>query len=220
MKNSPFYIVAFMVLMAAVFGAGVTGIYLASQGTLERNRAFLRERSLVEAFGIGDTRQLTKNQVLELVEKRIEQDDTIRDPESGWETPLLKAYEPDGKTLIGYGFMFRGPGFWAPIEGILAVSPDLTTTIGMTIVQQAETPGLGGRITEPIFTKQFREGILISPPENGPHIRVGAADKANPRQVDAITGATQTSMAMERILNDALEAFHRALSARGGARSG
>jgi Na+-transporting NADH:ubiquinone oxidoreductase subunit C len=159
---------------------------------------------------------MSKRQVLELVKQRIDRSETIRDPETGWETTLIKAYETDAhRRLIGYGFSFRGLGFWAPIEGILAVTPDMSETIGIKIVQQSETPGLGGRITEPVFTEQFRKGVLVSPREGGDTIVVGADGGDNPRHVDAITGATQTSMAMERILNEALARFQRAMAARG-----
>ena len=53
MKTKPLYIVGFMVAIAAIFGGGVSGIYLGSAGILERNSAFLRQRALVDVFGLG-----------------------------------------------------------------------------------------------------------------------------------------------------------------------
>jgi Na+-transporting NADH:ubiquinone oxidoreductase subunit NqrC len=75
---------------------------------------------------------------------------------------------------------------------------------------------LGGRIEEPIFTDQFRQGVNVAPNDRGAFIRLGSpgAPDADGRQVDAITGATQTCLAIERVLNHQLAIFHRAMAAR------
>ncbi len=217
----PSYVVGFMVCLAAVFGSGVTGIYLGASDTLRRNAEFQRQRSLVQVFGLGDPQELSKARVAELIRDRLDDTEEGKDPETGWTFRLLKVYRDESRSeLQAYGFPFRGPGFWGPIEGVLAVDPTLTRTIGIAILRQSETPGLGGRIVEPVFTEQFRRGILIGANPRGEYLKVSAPDPAaGPRQVDAITGATQTSMAMDRLLNECLARFHRAMAARRAAES-
>lgn len=213
-KHGPIYIVSFMVLLAALFGSGVTGIYLSASGVLRANDDFLRQRALVRVFALGDPEVMSKAQVADLVRERIDADEVRTDPVTGWRFNLMKVYEDDTHTrLKAYGFPFRGPGFWAPIEGILAVTPDCSHTIGISIVRQSETPGLGGRITESVFTDQFSAGITVSPNPDGACIRISGDAGEGERHVDAITGATQTSMAMDRILNEYLSRFHRAMAA-------
>jgi Na+-transporting NADH:ubiquinone oxidoreductase subunit C len=218
MTSKPWYIVTFMVGVALVFGSGVTGIYLGAADLLQRNTEFLRQRALVAVFDFGDPGRLGKDAVAALVAGQVVADERCTDPETGVCFDLIKAYgAADRKELKAYAFRFRGVGFWGPVEGILAVSPDLSRTVGFVVLEQSETPGLGGRIAEPVFTEQFRRGITVSPnPGGGPYVRLGSpgGPNADGRQVDAITGATQTSMAVERVLNTQLGVFQRAMAAR------
>ncbi len=221
MRNSHFYTIFFMMALAAVFGAAVTVLQNTSAGTVARNEALAQQRALVSVFALGDTETLSPTDVAAKVQTCIDETEQRRDPQTGWAFSLLKAYETDQRqTLKGYGFRFRGLGFWAPIHGILAVSPDLKQTLGIVILKQTETPGLGGRIAEPVFTDQFRRGIDITQPsENRQRISISAApppadSPQAARHVEAVTGATQTCMAMERILNDHLARFQRAMEER------
>jgi Na+-transporting NADH:ubiquinone oxidoreductase subunit C len=123
--------------------------------------------------------------------------------------------------LIGIAFPISGVGFWNLISGYFAVTPDGSKAIGVVFIQQGETPGLGGRITEQPWRKQF-QGLNIAPPEGGgKFIYIGSAApgaaQASGRSVNAITGATQTSVAVENFLNADLARFHRAMAAAGGA---
>jgi len=97
-------------------------------------------------------------------------------------------------------FEFYGPGLWGPISGVASINPDLKSIKAIKIVYQEETPGLGGRIAEHSFLKQFRGKEffprLIFMPE-------GKSSAVN--EVDAITGATGSSRALERLLNSVLQ---------------
>jgi len=222
MTTKPWFIVGFMAAVALVFGSGVTGIYLGAAGLLQRNTEFLRQRALVSVFGYGDPRSMTKPEVSALVTAQVVAGERCTDPETGASFELIKAYADAGRTeLKAYGFQFRGLAFWGPVQAILAVTPDLTRTVGLVVLEQSETPGLGGRIEEPVFTDQFRAGITVAPNGPGPFIRMASAGTPDPdgRQVDAITGATQTCMALERVLNQQLGVFHRAMAVRPAATS-
>jgi len=212
--DAPWYPAAFMVTLAAIFGAGVTGVHLATRGILERNQRVRFETALVEVFGLADTPAMDETAVHALVEKRVEPLGSWTDPETGLRLPVYRAWKDDARTQpAGIGFRFRGLGFWAPIEGILALTPDTERTLGLVILQQTETPGLGGRVAEPVFTQQFRKGVVVVPPlPDGRCVTLytpGMGARSE-HAVDAITGATRTSLAMERILNRRLAAFFRA----------
>lgn len=224
MKSTPssLSVIAFMVGIAAVFGAAVTGVHLATVRIVQRNTELLYQRALVRVFDLDNGNQERSDRgIARLARTRVDATETCRDPKSGWSFHLLKAYDDDAHTrLKAYGFRFRGLGFWAPIEGIVALSPDRTRTVGLVILRQTETPGLGGRVAEPIFTDQFSEGLSVEPPlDDGTRLVVSATapapgTKEANRHVQAITGATQTSLAMDRILNDYLARFDRAMRAR------
>jgi Na+-transporting NADH:ubiquinone oxidoreductase subunit C len=215
--------VLFMVVIAALYGAGVTGLHMSSTETVKQNKLFLEQRALVELFGLGDTQTLSKKEIAGIVEKQIDRSETLTDPETGKKIPLLKAYKSAAQDeLVAYGFPFSGIGFWTEITGYIAVDASLQKTVGLKVISQAETPGLGARIEEPFFVEPFKEGIDISKPAPGKsYIYMGTAgsqpDPGTPqygRTFDAITGATQTSLAMERMLNASVAEFRRAADNR------
>ena len=110
-----------------------------------------------------------------------------------------------GQT-VAYALPVSGQGFWAPIKGIIGLKADRRTITGIAFYEQNETPGLGAQITTSAFTSQFK-GKVLSWGDKALNIRppgapLGASD------VEAVTGATQTSTRLEKILNDALTEWH------------
>lgn len=215
--------ILFMVAVAALWGAGVTGLHLSTVKTVEQNDRFIEQKALVQLFGLGDVKMLSKEEIARVVETQIDRSETLTDPQSGKTIPLLKAYDSAAHDhLIAYGFPFSGIGFWAEIKGYIAVDSAMKKTVGMKVISQTETPGLGGRIEELFFVKPFADGLDITPPAPGKnYIYMGTADnKPEPgtaqygRSFDAITGATQTSLAMGRMLNAAVAGFSRAVENR------
>lgn len=97
-------------------------------------------------------------------------------------------------------FKAQGPGLWSVIELLIAVSPDAERLEWLRVLAQAETPGLGGRIAEEEFQQRFR-GVAIRPA-----LRVVKFASA-PNDVDAVTGASMTSTAVEKIINNAIREF-------------
>lgn len=215
--------ILFMVVIAAIYGAGVTGLHLSTVKTVEQNNRFIEQKALVELFGLGDVTTLSKDRIQQIVETQIDRSETLTDPQTGKQIPLLKAYsDARHDKLLAYGFPFSGIGFWAQIQGYIAVDSDLKKTVGLKVISQTETPGLGGRIEEPFFVKPFADGLDITPPAaGGSYIYMGTAgNKPEPgtpqygRTFDAITGATQTSLAMSRMLNASVAEFSRAAANR------
>lgn len=106
-------------------------------------------------------------------------------------------------VLIAYVIPMEGDAVWGNLKALIALSPDFSKVLGLDILSHSETPGLGGRIDESSFKEQFR-GILINTEDNSNYI----VYKPNPKgQVDAISGATGTSNALSRILNQNLHEF-------------
>jgi RnfABCDGE-type electron transport complex G subunit len=91
-------------------------------------------------------------------------------------------------------FKAVGAGLWSQIELLLAFSPGFEKMYGLRVISQAETPGLGARITETEFLERFR-GVEIRP-----ELKV-VKFASRPNEVDAITGASVTSRSVEKIIN-------------------
>ena len=91
---------------------------------------------------------------------------------------------------------------------MVAVDPGASKITGIAFYKHSETPGLGGRITERWFKKQF-EGVPLYPVEEGRkifYLKPPGPGK-RPDELDAVTGATGTSRAIEAFLNRELQRF-------------
>lgn len=223
--NSPGYVVGFTVAVAAGFTAVVMTVQAVAWPVIERNEAVRVRRALVEVFagalGVSDAASLNDEEVARLAERHVAPGPTVRDPVTGREFATHLATGRAGEPA-GVAFEFVGRGFWAAVSGILALAPDLERILGVAFLSHSETPGLGGRITEPAFQDQFR-GLLATPLRGGGRIVFVAQrlprderDRRFGRSFAAITGATQTSMAVERLLNENLVGFRRAWAAARG----
>ncbi len=113
-------------------------------------------------------------------------EDNVREKDFG----VVKGYELLGESPA-YALPFEGAGLWGAIHGYLALDSELEHILGITFTDQVETPGLGGRIDEVQFRDQFRQ-VEMKPLSYG-------------EELHAITGATQTSGSVLRIINDFYE---------------
>lgn len=91
-----------------------------------------------------------------------------------------------------------GAGMWAEIRLVFVYRSDQQRIIGMRVIDQNETAGLGDRIADPSFYEQFDDILAAG------EIRM-ALSGAGQGQFDAITGATVTSNAVQNIINRALK---------------
>ena len=202
-KKSPAYVLSFMTAICLVFGAGIAGVNYATQGLLAKNAAMHRNRVLCRAFQLD-----VAGTSAEAYQQAV--DAAIRTSVVGGRT----VYECVAPGKEGVGFVAGGMGFWDRIECVVVLSPDLRNVLNVQVLDQKETPGLGARIEEPWFTDQFKGLALAWEAPAESRILVGANPAPNaPNEVDAITGATQTSMALMRFFNEELDAFRAAYSA-------
>lgn len=109
-------------------------------------------------------------------------------------------------TRLGYGFNKA-----ADISLFICVESDLETVKGIEVLDHAETPGLGGRMTEEKFKKQF-VGKKLKPKLS----IVRGRRTTGSNEVHAITGASYTSKGIEDIINEAIQAFWQEMEADKG----
>lgn len=124
----------------------------------------------------------------------------------------LELYEVfDSKNnSLGYALPYEGNGFQGKIRLIVGINKDLKNMVGLKVLEQVETPGLGTKVTESAFTNQFND-LLVDPEIAW----VKGIQPSNPNEIQAITGATISSKAVVRIINEGiqkLEDFNSTLS--------
>jgi len=119
--------------------------------------------------------------------------------------------EKDGKTF--YVIPVLGSGLWGPVWGNIALESDFSTVYGANFDHQGETPGLGAEISTDMFQDQFPGKTIFDDSYNFKSIKVvkgGAAILPPSDQihaVDAISGGTITSNAVDAMINDCLENY-------------
>lgn len=187
MNKGRMYTVVFTLVISAFFTlllAGTNEFYLPK---IQENELLAERIAILYVFDIDQSG--SAEEILKRFEQNVKQT-TI----SG---VSLYEYTSSEGAPIAYAVPFTGPGLWGSISGYLGVSSDLDHITGLVFTNQSETPGLGGRIDELTFREQFR-GLQITAQTTLAYGEQGGG------QIDAITGATSTSNAVIRILNELL----------------
>ena len=104
----------------------------------------------------------------------------------------------DGETTVGYCVSVAPNGFGGAIDMIVGISSDKKVT-GIKIVSMAETPGLGAKAQDDAFSGQFAD-------KPATELKVIKSGTAEADEIVAISGATISSAAVTRGVNEAVKA--------------
>ncbi|MFM2420031.1 MAG: hypothetical protein RL385_4754 [Pseudomonadota bacterium] len=111
------------------------------------------------------------------------------------------AYAKDG-SVAGLAVQAEGPGFMDTIRLIYGFVPRTQRIVGLQILDSRETPGLGDKImTDPDFVGSFHD-LSVEPSI----VPVTRERPSHANEVDCISGATISSKAVVRILQQSLNA--------------
>lgn len=102
-------------------------------------------------------------------------------------------------------FRFYGYGLWDVLEGVLTLQPDFQTIVSVSVLKQAETPGLGGKVAERSYLDKYIGKKFDS---SGSIKAVPIAASEN--EVDVITGATGTTSQFISVLNQTYKQYYKA----------
>jgi electron transport complex protein RnfG len=189
-------------------GLAVVGIFLATKGRIERNRAEALEAAIYQVLDGARSR----------VAFVLDGDRLARHPGEKGSLPDQEAvyagYDEQG-ALVGFAIPAEGPGFQDTIKLLYGFDPEGRRVVGMEVLESRETPGLGDKIIkDDSFIENFRDLAI------DPEIVVVKAGRSERNQVDAISGATISSNAVVRIINDANARWLERLEALDGAAVG
>lgn len=198
-KKSLLYPAIFMLVLSLVLTAILAAINAYTKPIVDFNADIEQKGKILSVFDIDPGSE--DSEVIDKVfnENIVEED---------YEGKPLYLYQENGETLA-YGVPFDGPGLWGGIEGYIGINSELNTITGIEFIQQEETPGLGGRIEEDPYKNQYRN-LDISSPIGERYVINRPQEGGN---IDAISGATQTSTFVQNMINEDLKAF---IDSRGG----
>jgi Na+-transporting NADH:ubiquinone oxidoreductase subunit C len=210
-KESLGYVVIFTFIVCVAF---VLLLSVANQVTLPQvkaNQNYASHFAVLAAFGLADT-STAKSEVEELYASKVQelsigQAAPADAAEAGPASAASAAYSAEIEGSSYLAVRITNPGLWGPITAILAADPAAERILGFEVLEQQETPGLGGRIGEAWFTEQFK-GEKVSP-DGRVSVTQGSGkgdpDRENSR-VDAVTGASRTSDFVQILVSKALAA--------------
>jgi electron transport complex protein RnfG len=137
-------------------------------------------------------------------------------PAPGAETPagalrFYAAYDGEGK-LRGLAAEGAARGYADLVRILWGYDPQRQAVIGFSVVQTRETPGIGDKVSvDRDFLANFEALDVRLAPDGGglahPVRTVKHGAKTQPWEIDAITGATVTSKAVGKAINDSAQAL-------------
>jgi Na+-transporting NADH:ubiquinone oxidoreductase subunit C len=118
--------------------------------------------------------------------------------------PVFVYGKEDGTEI--YIMPLEGKGLWGPIWGYVSLEGDMSTIYGAMFAHAKETPGLGAEIATKSFQDQYLGKKIFDDNGNFTSVRVvkGGADPNDPHAVDAISGGTITSVALQETMKECL----------------
>lgn len=195
-KESILYVTVFTFIVCVFF---VAFLAVANQVTLTQvkaNQNYASHYAVLKALGLADA-TTSKADVESIYSAQVKELPARDDGLSAFMATI------EGSPFVA--IKITNPGLWGPITAIVASDPATDRIRGLEMLDQQETPGLGGRIGEAWFTDQFK-GEKVGPDGS---IKVsqgtgrGDQDKENSR-LDAVTGASRTSDFVQGLVNKAL----------------
>lgn len=191
-KNSMTYtaVFSFVITFILVFLLALT--HIVTKSRVSEYKRDYEISSILKAVGVNPKGQEVQGEFKSIFNLELPTDETM-------------AAKIDGKDIIVS--RFSGKALWGTVNGIIAMEKNLKTIKGIDIISHNETPGLGGRIEEEWFLKQF-QGETIG--ENNIKVVQGSGDgNYNPDDgiVDGIVGATRTSHSIEVMINKKIKSL-------------
>jgi Na+-transporting NADH:ubiquinone oxidoreductase subunit C len=191
MKSS-FYTISYSLVLGTVCAALLTGVGRYTLPYKEANQQAEEVRNILGVLRIPFEARADAKELLDISGRRTR--------EGSYKELRFFAGVENGKCTI-VALLFSGQGLWGPVEGFLALDPELREIQGVTFHKQVETPGLGGEIASEGFRAQFA-GKRIEGDDGTPGIRIKKGGGAvGPSEVDGISGATMTCQKVEAMLS-------------------
>lgn len=199
--NKRAFSVLYMFLITLFFTFLVTAVQVLNEERIKTNQQVKLQKVVLKVLNIPVGPDASAADLVQVFETRVKL--TLMQGRT-----VYTAYDPVAGNPVGYATAMSGPGFWGPISAMVAVDAEVSKIIGIEFFRLEETPGLGARITEPRFENQFIGLSLVLAPGEKTYFSITApAPGKSARELDAVTGATSTSRAVDVFLNRGLQRF-------------
>ncbi len=199
--NKNFYTILYATLMVVVVAVVLAFASSLLKERQQRNIEIERKEMILRSVHLaaeGTALSKDKAGYIEAEYARYIKDSVIT--ENGKELPINICSIESGERF--YIIPLKGVGLWGPVWGYISLRDDMNTIYGAVFDHKSETPGLGAEITTPAFYKQFENKQIFDKDGNFVSVQVvkGLQQQGSLHKVDAISGGTITSKAVEEML--------------------
>ena len=167
-----------ILVLALVFASGLTAVQSALAPYIEQNE-----------------KDKTYNRIPMLI-LGVEEAEGLTIEPAAKDGPVIAYRVSQNGEVIGYALEGSGGGYADQIKTLVGLSADGTTITGVSVIKQMETPNLGSKITGD-WAGQYAGKAVVPQLE-----AVAGAANLGDNQIDAITGATISSVCLTDIVND------------------
>ena len=203
MREKRWYAPVYMFIITAAFSSVVIGFALKTENLVAANSQLALEKAVLQVMPTLYNEAAGR---LELHRVFVEQVGLPTEESGG-----AYVFKKDG-LIQAYAVPFSGRGFWAQISGVIGVKLDRRTVTGIAFYEQSETPGLGAEIVQPPFRNQFPGRMLAG--QGKPLNMKRPGEPLAENEYHAVTGATQTSTRLEKIINETLSQWRDKMEKR------
>ena len=213
-----------LALICIASALGVAGTFRLTQGRIEQKAKEGETAARAEALAVAKDATLNFE---------------VLNPNAADLDKIMKATDADG-VIVGFVALGEAQGYGGPVRVMVGVDGEAAKIVGLKVVAQNETPGLGTRIQEiksnktlmkivlgkmedaeeetvPWFLRQFQGQWVGSFAQSNGTDAVSSPTPTPDAKIDAITGATISSNAVVSAVTAACTKISRTLAGEGTA---
>ena len=199
-EPSSFRLIITLGIAGFISGLILVSVYLFTKPIIEQNKAEALQAAIFEV--LPNTSRF---------DALVMDGSSLRVLGEGEEMPEQVVYQGFSEDGNSTGFAIPGaePGYQDLVAIIYGYDPITKNIIGLKVLESKETPGLGDKIFKDLdFQKNF-EALYVEPSIEV----VKKGEKRSENQVEAITGATISSKAVVKVLQNTMANWKEPITA-------
>ena len=221
--NSDMYAVFYSIVLVVIVAFLLAGVSSSLKDTQNANIELDKKKQILASLNIKNEadpaaayEKVFKGEGKFLREYIINSKGEVLEEKGGFSVPndqisddKLPLYVAEIDGAMKYIIPLTGNGLWGAIWGYLALDDDMNTIYGVYFSHASETPGLGAEIATNWFRNNFTGKKIYNAEGEFTSVKVvkGGASEDDINGVDAISGGTITSQALEKAIKTWLEAY-------------
>ena len=202
-EPSAFRLIMALGIAGLLSGIVLVGTYIYTDPLIKANKEAAIQRAIFKVLP-----DCAASETLQLIDgKLVLQEGGSSEDESTKDIPVIYAGYNADKELVGFAIPGAEPGFQDIIGAIFGYDGTKQVIIGFEVLESKETPGLGDKIFKDADWMTNFTALEVNPEI----VPVKKGEKQSDNEVETITGATISSKAVIKLLNNTMAEWQGAI---------